>query len=381
MRLPSWRETGVVFLLKNQQVMKPYLYLSILFCLSLLMGCNDTENGPEVTFDRAEMLENMADNIILPRLQAFQSEATELHAAVNAFAQDVNAENLAAARSAWADAAEDWQYVSAFGFGPGDLSLGPIGSVLGTFPADASAIEQAIAAQDFSLNNFRRDVRGLYALEYLLYGPQPNQDNTLSFYQASEGAARLAYLQAVSDNLNTNTGQVVSEWQSGYRSSFIENDGTSAGSSAAQLFNAFSQDFEVLKNFKVGLPAGNRSGQTSAEPTKVEAYYSGMSRQLLDDHFNSVVSLWEGGDGPGFREYLLSVEGGPALVQATEEQIIQVEQDLASLPDEPLSQLIEQDAASVDNLYTELQKLTRFFKSDMSSLLGIAITYNSGDGD
>lgn len=371
----------MVFLLKNQQVMKPYLYLSILFCLSLLMGCNDTENGPEVTFDRAEMLENMADNIILPRLQAFQSEATELHAAVNAFAQDVNAENLAAARSAWADAAEDWQYVSAFGFGPGDLSLGPIGSVLGTFPADASAIEQAIAAQDFSLNNFRRDVRGLYALEYLLYGPQPNQDNTLSFYQASEGAARLAYLQAVSDNLNTNTGQVVSEWQSGYRSSFIENDGTSAGSSAAQLFNAFSQDFEVLKNFKVGLPAGNRSGQTSAEPTKVEAYYSGMSRQLLDDHFNSVVSLWEGGDGPGFREYLLSVEGGPALVQATEEQIIQVEQDLASLPDEPLSQLIEQDAASVDNLYTELQKLTRFFKSDMSSLLGIAITYNSGDGD
>ena len=358
-----------------------YISLSILLLLALLLGCDDTETGPSTEFDRADMLSNLADDIILPRLQAFQTEASELDAAVEVFAQNVSAENLASVRTAWTEAAENWQYVSAFGFGPGDLTLGPIGSVLGTFPADASAIEQAIASQDFSLNNFRRDVRGLYALEYLLYGPLPNQDNTLSLYQSAEGADRLAYLQSVSENLSTSVNDIVDEWNGEYRTAFIENDGTSAGSSAAQLFNAFSQDFEVLKNFKVGLPAGNRPGQTSAEPAKVEAYYSGMSRQLLDDHFASVVNLWEGGDGPGFREYLQSVEGGPALVQATEEQIIQVEQALATLPDQPLPQLIEQDATSVDNLYTELQKLTRFFKSDMSSLLGIAITYNSGDGD
>ena len=33
------------------------------------------------------------------------------------------------------------------------------------------------------------------------------------------------------------------------------------------------------------------------------------------------------------------------------------------------------------NLHDELQKSTRYVKSDMSSLLGISITYSSGDGD
>lgn len=327
------------------------------------------------------MLENVADNIILPRMQSLQDETDDLSAAVETFAQDVSEANLAAAREAWTEAIEDWQYNSAFGFGPGELTLGSIGMVLGTFPADAAAIEQAIDEQDFSLNNFRRDVRGFYALEYLLFGPQPTEDNTLSLYQSADGSDRLSYLQSVSDNLKNNVDQVLSEWNNSYRTTFIESDGTSAGSSSAQLFNAFSQDFEVLKNFKVGLPAGKRPGQTSSEPDKVEAYYSGLSRQLLEEHFDAIVQLWDGGDGPGFREYLQSVEGGPALVEATQAQINSVEQALDALPDAPLSQLIEQDAETVDKLHTELQKLTRFFKSDMSSLLGIAITFNSGDGD
>ena len=278
--------------------------LSLLLTISLLLGCTDTGTDPSTEFDRSAMLENLADDIILPRMQRLQEETTELHAAINALAQDVSADNLEAARSAWTDAVEDWQYSSAFGFGPGDLTLGPIGSVLGTFPVDASAIEQAIDQQDFSLNNFRRDVRGYYAIEYLLFGPQPGEDNTLSLYQSAEGPDRLAYLQSVSENLENNVNQVVEEWNSSYRTTFIESNGTSAGSSAAQLFNAFSQDFEVLKNFKVGLPAGKRPGQTTAEPDKVEAYYSGLSRQLIDEHFTAIVQLWDGGDGPGFREYL-----------------------------------------------------------------------------
>jgi hypothetical protein len=31
--------------------------------------------------------------------------------------------------------------------------------------------------------------------------------------------------------------------------------------------------------------------------------------------------------------------------------------------------------------FDELQRLTRFLKSELSSLLGISITYSSGDGD
>ena len=46
-----------------------------------------------------------------------------------------------------------------------------------------------------------------------------------------------------------------------------------------------------------------------------------------------------------------------------------------------LSELVVNDPAKAEAIFTELQKMTRFIKGDMSSILGIAITYSSGDGD
>jgi hypothetical protein len=42
---------------------------------------------------------------------------------------------------------------------------------------------------------------------------------------------------------------------------------------------------------------------------------------------------------------------------------------------------VQSAPTAATNFHTELQKHTRFFKSDMSSLLGLAITFSSGDGD
>jgi len=354
--------------------------LTFLFVSIFFTACDDNDSAPVTDFERSAMLQNLGENIILPRLTELQNEVDELNTAVETFSQDLDENSLVQAREAWRNAAEDWQSVSAFGFGPGELTLGPIGQVLGTFPVSEASIESAIDEQDFSLNNFRRDVRGFYAIEYLLFGPE-TASTLQEWYQSSQGADRLAYLNAVTENLKSNIDQVVSEWNEGYLTSFVESDGTSAGSATAQLFNAFSQDYEVLKNFKVGLPAGKRPGQSQPEPEKVEAYYSRMSLQLMEEHFEALVALWEGQDGLGFREYLQTVEGGPELVNATQEQITQVEQAMENLPDLPLSQIIEQNPEAVEELHSELQRLTRFFKSDMASLLGIAITYDSGDGD
>jgi hypothetical protein len=46
-----------------------------------------------------------------------------------------------------------------------------------------------------------------------------------------------------------------------------------------------------------------------------------------------------------------------------------------------MSELIRSNPQALVALHTEMQKLTRFIKSEMSSLLGISITYSSGDGD
>jgi hypothetical protein len=76
------------------------------------------------------------------------------------------------------------------------------------------------------------------------------------------------------------------------------------------------------------------------------------------------------------------VQGGQALVSSTLKQIETIKSTFKKIPTSPeLASLIQSDNALLKELHTELQKNTRFFKSDMSSLLGIAITFASGDGD
>ncbi|MGB3617984.1 MAG: imelysin family protein, partial [Catalinimonas sp.] len=196
---------------------------------------------------------------------------------------------------------------------------------------------------------------------------------------------RAAYLRSVVRHAQGRTEPVHDAWQSSYYDEFLSRDGTSAGSSTSLLLNAMSKSYEELKNFKVGLPVGKRPGQTAAEPTLVEAYWSGRSLPFAERHLQAVVLAWRGGasdhaDAPGFDDYLLTVPGGSVTVAETEAQIAEVERALSAIQ-VPFSTLLTNDPATADALHTEMQKLTRYFKSELFSRLGISITYQSGDGD
>ncbi|TAE46251.1 MAG: hypothetical protein EAZ89_20445, partial [Bacteroidetes bacterium] len=207
----------------------------------------------------------------------------------------------------------------------------------------------------------------------------------LARYQGEAGQKRSSYLLAIAADVQAHVNQVHKDWET-YEVDFITHDGTDAGSSASELYNHFVQSHESLKNDKVGLPAGLRAGQTGTEPTRVEAYYSGISVALIRAQVEATARIWSGKgingiEGQGFADYLEEVEGGPALVADTKAQLAALTAALDALPEGRLSELVNSHPAEVALLFTELQKLTRFYKSDMSSLLGISITFASGDGD
>ena len=134
------------------------------------------------------------------------------------------------------------------------------------------------------------------------------------------------------------------------------------------------------------MPLGRRAGQTQSDPKLVEAYYSKESILFLKAHFENIERIWygktlNGQDGIGFEEYLMSIEGGEAIVLETKAQLEEVKKAVELLPNEDLQTQITSNPTAVNSLLTEMQKLTRFFKSEMISLLGITITYDSGDGD
>lgn len=357
---------------------------SVLLTSVILVSCNDDneeDNIPGSDFDRKAMLEDVGTDLIVPNFEDLQSSVNTLSEAAIEFAQNTNEDNLIAIRSAWEEAVIDHQHCSAFGFGPGELLLGPYATVLGVFPVSEEKIEANVINPTFDLpNSFDRDVRGFYAVEYLIYGNGQSKAEILAGFDQN----RKDYLLLITSELKSSFDGIVGEWNESYLQSFIDNDGTSAGSSISLYYNAFIKDYENIKNFKVELPAGLSAGQPAADGSLVEAYYSGISSELIAAHFENSKNIWfgrsrSGMELTGFEEYLESVIGGPTLVQSTTEAIFEIDAAIADLPEGSLSENISSE--EVETLRNALQSNTSNFKSSTSSLLGISITFNSGDGD
>lgn len=371
-----------------QNIFKQSLLTGCMLLGLTLPSCGDkTGTNGNDNFDRSAMLQNFADNIILPAFIDLQNEVNSLEAGINDFTAAPASVTLDAAQAAWDEAYAAWMYANSFNFGPAGESGIRKGFVeeIGTWPADITVIENNITANNTSLSDFNRDNRGFNAIDYLLFDPAGNDAAIINAFMASPN--RAAYLQALIAKLKAQTAAVVTEWSSTYKNEFISNNGTDVGSSTSQLYNEFVRSFESIKNFKVGLPLGKRIGQSSTEPSKVEARYSALSRKYIDLHIQAIDDCWHGRrktgtDGIGWKEYLLAVTGGPDLVSRTETQMAAIQNALAAIPETPAFETqINTNFDAWSNLHTQLQIQVPNYKSEMSSLLGIAITFSSGDGD
>lgn len=361
------------------------LMLATLFISVLSCSTEDGTEPVEAGFDRVQMLENMADNLIVPAYIDLQDNIENLQNRVQEFTLNPSTLTLSALRESWDEAYLSWQYANAYNFGPaGEQGIRKtLLEEIATFPVSVSKIEAAIAGTP-NFNDFNRDARGFLVVEYLIFGDSKSDTQILNDFSSS---SRKTFLTGAVNDIADRVEEVLNAWQGSYRGQFTQNAGTDAGSSTSLLYNEFVKSFETAKNFKLGLPLGRRPGQTVAAPQLVEAYYSGQSLRMLEAHIQAIENIWygrdkSGNDGIGFKEYLASVEGGLALIASTDNQLAEVRSALQAVPRSmPLSVQITSAPSAADRLHTELQKHTRFFKSDMSSLLGIAITFSSGDGD
>jgi uncharacterized protein len=373
------------FLNRNLDKMKTlkYFLIGIVACIA----CNDETKDatPKKPFERSAMLTNMANNLIVPAYDGVLTEAVLLQQKITEFTNNPSQTLLLETQAAWKKTALAWQRCNSFNFGPA-AEMGiqkTLAEEAATFPVSKTKIENFITANDTSFANFDRDSRGLYALDYLLF--DENTSNELIVSKYNQSAARKHYTQACIHQFVNRVQKVRVEWNA-YLPTFIAATGTDIGSSTSYLYNEFLKSFEGLKNFKFGIPLGRRPGQQNPLPQNVEAYYSGFSTELAMEHWKSVRYIWEGRgwnetDGIGFKEYLESVEGGTDLIAATQRQVDATQAAFTALPTGKLSDIIQQQFDKPDAVHTELQKLTRFYKSDLSSLIGIAVTYSSGDGD
>jgi predicted lipoprotein len=379
----------VVLVIKNN-TMRKLIYIALVAASAfiLVQSCKKSSPGDNGTggkgssFDRAALLANMSTNIILPAYTAYQTSTLNLDAAVTAFNAAPDLTKLAALQTAFKAAYLQWQSTSVFEFGPAaDVQLRVNTN---TYPTDVAQITANINAGTYNpvlLANL--SAKGLPAIDYLLFGTSDNNAVLSLFTTDGKAANRKTYLAALSAELKTNATTTLAGWNATYKNTFLAATGTDVGSSVGQLVNQLVYDYEILKNYQIGVPAGTQS-MGAALPQKVEAYYSKNSLQLALQHVQALQNVYLGKDGLGLDDYLVSANAkytdGRALNDVIKAQFTTAIAKMQALSD-PLATNISTNQAAVVAAYTELQKLTVLLKTDMTSSLGILITYGDNDGD
>ena len=356
---------------------------------ALTQSCSKSDSNtaaPSSSFDRKGMLTNLSTNLIIPAYTSFQTATANLDAAATAFTASPDITKLAAVQTAFQTAYKQWQATSVFEIGPAETVTLRINT--NTYPADVAQITTNVNAGTYNPNLLANlAAKGLPALDYLLFGVGADNNAILQQYTSdSKAANRKTYLTTLTSELKTNATTVSTAWAT-YQTTFVNATGTDVGSSTGQLVNQLVYDYEILKNYEVGIPAGVQSMGTTY-PNKVQAYYSKMSVQLALLHIQAIQNIYLGksaqGDGLGLDDYLTSANAkasdGTALNDKIKAQFTTAISKLQTLTD-PLSDQIKASPATVTAAYTELQKLTVLLKTDMTSSLAILITYGDNDGD
>ena len=346
-------------------------------------------------YDKLSLLTNLADNYIIPSLDAYKSRIITLNIHVDSFIENPSISNLTLLRTNWEEALLSWQDVGFLDFGPSEYIL--LRKQTNTFPIDTTELNNSITLADWNLEyTSSYDSKGLQALDYLLFKPGHTESELITYFQNNTNAKN--YLKALAEDLNQNISYVTNQWVS-YREDFINDfevtqsnfSTNSQGSSISNIINALCLHYEFyVRRGKVGLPLGVFNGFSQLElPELVECYYSGKSTQNLVRSINSLRKYVTGSsylnndNGLGLDDYMDFVnaeQNSQQLSTVIDNQFLTILDELNNI-NGPLSEEIINNKSQITQTYQELQQLVPYIKVDMTSALGVLITYQDNDGD
>lgn len=239
-------------------------YLKSIFCfflivLTILACSKDSEDEIDQVpqFDRSSILENYADNIIIPRYNDFKSELDKLKIAVDDFTQSPNTSNFDQLHEKWLSAYKKWQYVEMFNIAKAEEIM--YFNTINTYPVDEIRIKENINSQKNDLSNSNDwSCQGLSGVDYMLHGFGISKDEIIQKYKDDSNYGD--YLENLLAIMTSNTADIIQDWST-YRNTFVQSSGNSNTSSLNILTNDFIYYFEKgLRTNKVAIPVGYFSG-------------------------------------------------------------------------------------------------------------------------
>ncbi|MEM7000527.1 MAG: imelysin family protein [Pseudomonadota bacterium] len=251
---------------------------------------------------RRDVLADIAEQIILPALQDFNTQAMALETAVTALAAaPADAAALADAQAAWDTAMNSWQRNEALQVGPAGKSSNPDAVVAGQdfrdfiyswpFTLDVCSLEAAALNGDPVSGSTSIDITGLGALEHLLYTATPpaacasQPDAAQRTAHAQRLAARIAVLAiSLLNRWDPNEDDFITQWSTAGLSSSVTyaapQDALDALSIALFYVEKETKDRKVALTTGVGA-TGLTCGNAASCPELLESRLSRRTGQNL----------------------------------------------------------------------------------------------------
>lgn len=363
------------------------LVICIVACSSSDDGTTpDTGNGGgETAFNRATMLSNIADNIIIPSYQALNTDLGALATAKDNFIAMPNQANLDALRGAWLTAYKAWQHVEAFNIGLAEQTLYYF--QMNTYPVNLTDVENNIENGNYDLGSVNNnDAVGFPALDYMLFGLVDSDVNIIAKYNTDTNATKYTtYLSDLITQMQTLTQDVLNDWTNTYRDTFVASTANTATSATNKFINDFIFYYEKgLRANKIGIPAGNFS--TTSLPDRVEAYYNQeVSKELALESLDAVIAIFNGTEfggsaaGESFKTYLISLDRSD-LATTIINQFNTARGKIQELDANFVTQ-IHTDNTKMTQAYDALQAAVVLLKVDMLQAFDISVDFVDADGD
>lgn len=358
--------------------MRVFKYILLVPGLIFLTQCKEDEpSGSTDSFNRKEVIERLADDLVLPSYTSLNTELAALETSFNDFQADQSTAKLDAFKAAWLNAYIAWQEAALWEFGPA-ADEGLI-SAMNIYPTDTVQIANNLQGT-YDLNSIAQfDAQGFPALEYFLFSNHTNWGD----------AAVLQYVDDVLSRMISKASTVQQAWNSSFRDEFVNAEGTDRGSALGQLFNStFLPYVEVhQREAKFGIPGGQRTGQPL--PGNVEGYYSRDNSQLLATHaFDAFRRAWLGMDhqnhvaGPSVLEYVKYMDdrNGTSLGPKLESQLDEIQLAIDGLDDDFYA-IAQTNPQQLNNVWAKYQIMVFTIKTEISSALNVTISYIDSDGD
>lgn len=363
---------------------------------ALAVGCAgdptpEASESPTATaeaVDRGALLAAAAEVAIYPDYQATDAQLDALITALDALAASPEEGTLSDARGAWRAVREPWSRGAAHHFGPSrDLRTT---SAVDWWPVDTEKIDALIAGDGpvdvDAVAALGADVRGLMAMEYLLFD-RPEATPALEALVAEP--RRGALLASWARYADTGAAALAAAWGpaggGGYTDAF-----TAAGEGSEvydtrqaaldDLVNGLVHAAELIADRDLAEPIGLTQG---GEP-QPQVVKGALADSALADILATLAGIRavyfgpQGAQGPFLTALVRS--RSPDIDDAVAADLDAAVAAVAAIP-LPLDEVVLSDPQSVEAAYVKVKDLHRTLAVDVAGLLGVTLTFSDNDGD